>query len=320
MHNKHRERFVALILTTLSIAVAFAILEGYFRWFHIQTNGINVTLSNEKWNKRYWKPINTDGFRDQEYTDKYLDGKKLIFVVGDSFVAGAGIEDIQQRFGNLIGKKLGDSYAVLNVAKRGWSTKDEVLSLNDCPYKPDIVVLSYYLNDIEGAAAKYNVSSSLVNNLYTINSQKTFFHDIRRRSYLVDFIYWRMVAASVEGMGSWWNWVRELYDIEQIWSSHARELDWVISYCEYNKAKLYVVIFPNLLDIPGSAKVTAKVQGFFSNKNIPTLNLADHLGSFHTSELIVNSADAHPSPFLHAWVADKIIQMIRNDYPIRSEK
>ena len=45
--------------------------------------------------------------------------------VYDSFVAGAGIEDRRDRFGDLLAAALGETAVVFTAAGPGWSTLDE---------------------------------------------------------------------------------------------------------------------------------------------------------------------------------------------------
>lgn len=307
---KHVKKSNILLLLT-SLFVTCLLMEIFFRYVFIQTNGIDVTLASQKWLQSYWKPINSLGFRDGEYTKDYLAGKHLIFIVGDSFAAGYGIKDIDKRFGNLIGSRLGNSFAVLNIAQRGWSTDDEIAALAAFPLKPDTVVLAYYLNDIEGAARKYGAYSSDVDGIYAAYNSPSLFHSLRRNSFLVDFLYWRLYPLTIEKNAGWWRWVRGVYDNKKIWEMHELELDELAFYCSSVNADMYVIIFPNLLDIPGSVAITDRIATFFAERNVKTLNLAPLLMNMKKSRLTVNSSDAHPSEFLHAFVAERMSSVIR---------
>ena len=76
--------------------------------------------------ERYWQPINSLGYRDYEWTPEKVGNRKRIVVVGDSFVAGGGVEKIEDRFSNQLGEKLGDDYVVMTVARNGWNTRQEI--------------------------------------------------------------------------------------------------------------------------------------------------------------------------------------------------
>ncbi len=304
---------ICLLLTAIIVTLLLA--EAYFRFFYIRTTGMDITLSDQRWLGTYWKPINSFGFRDREYTGAYLKGKHLVFVVGDSFVAGAGIKTIDERFGNLLGKRLGSSYAVLNIAQRGWSTDDEELALSYSPpsMKPEIVILSYYVNDIEDAARRnFAPPPPNIYDLIALSGRNSLFHNIRRKSYLIDFLYWRFYTLTTEGSPGWWQWLKDLYTDPSIWAAHRAELEQFVQDCRSMKAKLLVVIFPNLLDIPGSAGITSQVERFFKQDKVRVLNLAPLLAGRPISQLTVNANDAHPGRWLHAFVADQIEQTLQN--------
>ena len=66
------------------------------------SHGGGDAFSGKLWNKRYWNPINKIGLRDVEPQK----GKNTVFFVGDSFTAGWGIKNIEDRFGEVSKKEL----------------------------------------------------------------------------------------------------------------------------------------------------------------------------------------------------------------------
>ena len=94
------------ILAASSMALCFFLLEFSFSYLIVQSDGYRHTLSSELWFRRYWHPINNEGYRD--YQTKHLDGRSVLFVVGDSFVAGHGVKRIVDRFPNRLAEMLGD--------------------------------------------------------------------------------------------------------------------------------------------------------------------------------------------------------------------
>ena len=107
------------------------------------------TLAAQRWACKYFPPYNSYGYRDHEPD---FSGKKIVFVVGDSFVKGNGIEYIDDRFSNLLAKKLGSNWTVTILANGGWSPPDYLRALERHDRTPDFIVVSYYINDIEAAA------------------------------------------------------------------------------------------------------------------------------------------------------------------------
>ncbi len=110
-----RPRRVAhgLVNTLVATAVTLVAIELAFKFFFAQSDGMSFTLAAKNWRERHWRPLNAQGFRDREWRPAELRGRRRIAVVGDSIVAGAGIERVADRFSDRLGSKLGDGYAVL---------------------------------------------------------------------------------------------------------------------------------------------------------------------------------------------------------------
>jgi len=310
MESAYKRLLQNAVLVLLSTGVILVSLELCFRYIVIQSNGIEVTLSSQKWLKTYWKPINSFGFRDYEHPDDSIRGKKTVFVIGDSFVAGVGIKNIDQRFSNIIGRNLGNAYIVFNIADRGWNTDTELEALMYAPFKPDTVILSYYINDIAGAARNLNTESPEVQEYYDINRNNSLFHVIRKSSFFIDFVFWRLYPLTMENHSGWLQWIRNVYANQAIWDAHRLELKTFIGHCRANNIKLLVVIFPNLADVPGSTVITSKVSKVFTDEGIHTLDLSEHFAQENKSRLMVNSTDAHPSLYVHAYVAERLSPLI----------
>jgi hypothetical protein len=140
--TKIQPLFENVSLSLLIIFLTLMALEFYFKVFFAQSDGFRYTLASQNWYERYWQE-NSLGYRDVEWTPERLSGKTKIMVVGDSFAAGSGIANPEDRFTDQLGHLLGDDYAILNVASPGWDTIDEVQAILEYPYRPDILILSY---------------------------------------------------------------------------------------------------------------------------------------------------------------------------------
>src|SRR5262245_21618978 len=77
------------------VALVLLAGEGVFSMID-RSHAVGYTLAARLWFARHWTPPgNSFGYRDVEHPD---DGKKKLFVLGDSFVAGMGIRDVRERF------------------------------------------------------------------------------------------------------------------------------------------------------------------------------------------------------------------------------
>lgn len=96
--------------------------------------------------------INSQGFRDEEFSLKKSENRTRIAVIGDSMVYGFGVEN-NETFSTILGKKLGEKYEVLNFGVSGYGTDQYYLLLNTTvlQYTPDVVVIEFYPNDLANA-------------------------------------------------------------------------------------------------------------------------------------------------------------------------
>lgn len=90
---------------------------------------------------------NDAGFRDEEHVEK-ASGKSRVLVLGDSFVYGVGVSQVEL-FSERIKKRDG-SLDIVNMGVPGYSTDLEYLLLREegMKYRPDLVVVAFYPNDI----------------------------------------------------------------------------------------------------------------------------------------------------------------------------
>jgi lysophospholipase L1-like esterase len=96
--------------------------------------------------------INSDGFRDQHYPMTKRAGVYRAVVLGDSIAFGTGL-GAEQRFSEVLERRLqneGRAVDVLNLGVAGYDTLNEVAFLErvGLRFDPDLVILSYCVNDI----------------------------------------------------------------------------------------------------------------------------------------------------------------------------
>jgi hypothetical protein len=101
----------------------------------------------------WWFRINRQGMRDnRDFSYKKPDGVKRIISLGDSFTIGYQV-DVDQTFSAVLERELqkaGHDVEVLNAGVSGFSNAEEALYLERelLKYDPDLVVLSFYSNDL----------------------------------------------------------------------------------------------------------------------------------------------------------------------------
>ena len=306
LENKTRHLLENITLALLGLFFIFIGLELFFKLFFAQTDSYTFTLAAQNWYSRHWNPINSLGYRDQEWLNADVANKTKVMVVGDSFVAGTGIENYQDRFSDQLAKMLGPDYVVFNVSAPGWSTQDEIEAVISYPYKPDILILSYFINDIEKTAYAQGV-----NRPQFVRRPAGIGGFLIDNSYALNFIYWRWFRLTQPVQyPTYLEWTNSLYQNPELWWRHQQELLEIISGAAAENIELYAVVFPNLADIETSQSAVQMVIDFFQGQGVPVLNVTPMLAGRSRSEIVANALDPHPNKQVNLEVAERLYQMI----------
>lgn len=305
-HNLKTDIFICLISTCMCLSA----LELYFRFFFIQSDGVGITYAHKKWIEKYWKPINSYGFRDVEWLPSDLSGKKVIIVVGDSFTAGHGIKNISDTFSGVLASKLGSNYSVVNISLCGLNTVGELVTLYKYHQNADIVIWSYLPNDIEGTSKQFERFD------YKIKYPKGFLKYFVDNSSFFNFVWWRLIRlGTFKRNESYSIWLKAQFNDPEIWNLHQSALKLFIRLCNEIHAKPIVVLFPFLNGVEESKIYLGKVGKVFEDLNIPMLNVLDLISGMEVKDLVVNGVDLHPNERLHKLVGEKLYGLVlQQDY------
>ncbi len=268
--------------------------------FVVESDSFGFTLAAHRWMSAYWTPINSLGYRDIERPEGSFEGRKTVFVVGDSIVAGMGTSDYRKRFSDRLQARLGHSWAVVNIAQNGWNTADEYRAMAAYPHKPDVVILAYFINDIVGAVRKHRLRQPAV-----VDSPPWGVRFLVRKSYLLNFLYWRLYRFRNTGdlERIFWDSTQEFYTRDDVWNTHCEELKAVIGFANARQAELIVLVLPRLTDLGRSRPITGRVVSFLQQFPIRVVDFTDRLHGRNVMELIANPLDGHPSETLHDEIA-----------------
>jgi hypothetical protein len=288
-----------LLITYFTVLLIFGAGEFFFRYVFAESENV-FTWATHNWVERYWHN-NSLGFRDREWTAADIEGKQTIMVTGDSFAAGWGINDPADRFSSVLAKHLGDGYAVINLGIYGTGTPEQLDILEKYPLKkPDVVIMQYFLNDLEPAAIKLGLlEGAKPRPIWTAGSA------------LLDFVYVRVLSQFLEPdyNRDWWQWNYDAYNNEAIWNAHKQELEAYIDYVESIHARLIVVIFPETTEpLRGIDAVNKVAQVFRARGHDDILDLTDQLAAWKPEDRVVSAQDGHPSVAFHHLVGDLIYQ------------
>ncbi len=298
--GKSRQIAQNISLSIFSLLVIAILLELFFKLIFAQSDTFGFTLAEENWHKRYVQ-VNSLGYRDIEWTPELLAGRTKIMVLGDSFVEGAGINNPANRFSDLLGQTLGPQYAVMNVGLGGASTKDEIKNALEYPYQPDIIILSFYLNDIDQTAKDMGFKRPAL---------KIDPPALVKYSYALNFFYWRIFRLMPQAGETYWNWLLAVYNKPDIWNIYQKELLQIHHIIQERDDQLIVVVFPELQALEDSRPLTSQVVNLYREQGVPVLDVTELIGDMDPAELVVNSVDSHPNELVHSLVAEKLHQLV----------
>jgi len=305
--GRGRSLGMGLLVAVDAAMVALLLLEIFMAFFFVQSDGFNLTMSSRKWFDRYWRPVNSLGYRDVEPFPR-AGTEKIVAILGDSFAAGHGIDKVEDRFGDRLGRELGSDWRVVNIAKIGWDTVDEYEALDAYPVAPDVVVLAYFVNDIYRAAEKCQYPLPFA----------VQFPQWKLTRYLVDhfalanFVYWRLArVGNVEDASQgFWARLRGAYADPKVFAAHAAELDAIVDWCRERHVRLVALLIPSLADVAGSAAMTSRVAAYFGDRGVDVLDLTPLVIDKKPGELVVNGVDSHANAALNARMADLLRRAI----------
>jgi len=102
-----------LMVSYVTIMLLLTAGELYFRHVYAESGWL-WTLAGQNWHTRYVER-NSGGFRDREWPPEDYADKTTVLVFGDSFTEGFGIQNVEDRYSDTLGRLLGTDYAVINI-------------------------------------------------------------------------------------------------------------------------------------------------------------------------------------------------------------
>ncbi|HEV3304726.1 MAG TPA: SGNH/GDSL hydrolase family protein [Planctomycetaceae bacterium] len=306
------------VMTAGELAFAcFADFSDTFSVSNVSKRWLAVHVDGEK---------NENGFRDRnELTTFVPGGKKRIIFLGDSFTAGHGIRRMEDRFTDLIAARFEreqpgqfvvanmalPAYDALSVAKLA---KAELLQRH---YEMAAWVYVYNLNDVDTFDPHTAESLRAIQ-----SSEPTFF--LFRDTYLLNWLYFRLVAFRNSGAQSYYENLRRSYESEP-WQRVQGLLANVHRQCVDQGVDFRMVIFPFVSAVGESypfREAHARIVEFCKAEKIPVLDLEPVFRTHAGEDLVVSRFDAHPNERAHAIAAQAIEDQLLDDFfqPTQSQK
>jgi len=312
-HRLHKKGGILLLIAGNALVFCFlfsiVVLTGeiYYRFIYDSTESFGLTKTTQHWFAKHFHR-NSLGFRDSiEYELPNSSHRSRVTFLGDSFTAGHGIPNVEDRFANLV-REQRPSYDVHVLAICGWDTQQEIDALEkicDEGYELDTVVLVYCLNDISDISEEWR---KVLKRIASRSSDNFFVNN----SYLCNTLYYRLKAANDPDIADYYQFVEDLYGGET-WERQKERLQQLRDDVRRRGGRLLVVTFPfvNALgDDDRYRSIHNQLDEWWKELDVPHLDLLPAYSSYRPDELVVSRYDAHPNERAHAIAAKQIVDFL----------
>jgi len=303
--------FFASLTSFICFISLFSFFELYFRYIYDQSDGLGFLKVNSRWHQRH-VVHNSYFFRDRDFDPHKKEHVVRIGALGDSITFGGGIENYQDRFSNILEKKLNDagySVEVYNLGKPGFDTEAEIKQYQDVKnLNFDIIIWQYFLNDIQ--PTEKSTGTSIISRNST---QQKFTKFLSDKSYFFDFLYWRLSSRYSKTFEELKTADIAQYHNDQLLNNHQAQIrDFVENLKKENK-KVVVILFP-LINALGPNYPATDVHNlmteYFKEIQVETIDLLEDLKEKEPKNLIASHFDPHPNESVHKLAAEKLFEVI----------
>jgi hypothetical protein len=297
------------LIFLLLLGVFLLAAEVRFRFFMDTTDSLGFTKISERWVSRHWH-INGAGCRDNiEYAPAISHGKRRVSFLGDSFTAGHGIKDVNDRFANRLRLRHPDCEIHL-LANVGLDTGSEIAVLKKADargYQFDEVVLVYCLNDV--CDLLMAPGQPFEGRLPAVDEPRPWF---ARGSYFLDLFYNRYKASQNPFVRDYFSFVKEGYRANY-WEEQKVRLKELRDFVQSHGGHLSVVTFPFLHALGPNYDygfVHEELNAFWNSLHVPHLDLLPVYAGYKAGDLTVNPHDAHPNELADKLAAEAINRVL----------
>ena len=308
LNNKMKNIFKKFLVILISIFIAGILCEVFLRIFY--DNFKNYNLEMWRYAVELKKPLsktklpfhhysnssgnyydvdittNSFGFRDSEISIEKNDSIDRILFIGDSFTLGWGVP-FDSICSEVLEKKLNHSkinYEVINTGIGNYNSimEVELFKLKGLELKPNIVILMFFVNDVEPIPKVSRLESSFIKNSYLF-------------AFLFDKIQKINVLANEHN--NWKNYYKKLYSNENIdaLTQNKESLYELINICKQEHIDLIIVNIPELHEIKEyPLNISTKyIENIATEKNVRFIDLLDYLQDYKPESLWISQEDVH---------------------------
>jgi len=281
--------------------------------------------------------INGDGFRDNDYSLEKKVGVLRIMVVGDSFTFGMGV-NLEDTYSKQLERLLNDTTTTSEVINGGvigyglWQYL-ETLKRKIIPYKPDLVILGLFTNDMLTSFSPYkHLENWPGTNPFAKNASS-----VMGRSYLWNFFMnWNEIFETKYRYHRGYRYLigieerkeetgpahpeTDCYKImygklpKQVYHDFADTLHEFVRACEAADIRVLIAMIPDAAQLhdPERQEVNRFVEVTCSELDVPFVDVIKRFEQEKDPKtLYLFPLDAHTSPIGHRLIAESIAEEIK---------
>ena len=250
---------------------------------------------------------NSQGLRDREFSYDRVPGKLRIVMLGDSLTVGWGVP-LEDTFAKRIERMYaaaGIDAEVINLGVGNYNTVQEVRAFltTGYRYRPDVVVLNYFVNDAE-ATVPASTPSPLM-----------------RACYACVFVAGRSDALMRQFFGGmdWAQYYLSLYGdgATQGWLDAKAAIGRLAEFSKANGIKLMIANLPELHDVANYrfGRITELVHKSAEENGAEFVDVLPALAGQPSAKLWVTPPDPHPNAYANALIAKALFEALQKLQP-----
>ena len=266
--------------------------------------------------------INSKGTRDYEYSFVKQANTTRIAVLGDSIAFGMGL-NITDSFPKVLENRLNENsdgkFQVINFGVPGYGTKEELemLKAKALKFDPDIIIISYALNDPEISTSLQSYFSQNPRNgtricrIHSIGipiscGSRDFIDSLA----ISDFVYSKLLNIKDNFQGDYFT---RVHKDEKLWGNAADSFNEIRKISDKNDIKVIMVIFPVLYDLDDYKWewVHEMVRNESDKNGFIFIDLLEAYSKYEAEELRASKDDLlHPNKKGHEIAAEEIYEFL----------
>lgn len=303
-----------IIATTFLATILFfflnlTLVEAYFKFIYDSSDGLGFLKVNQKWHERHVR-INGDFRRDEEFKLQKTREISRICAIGDSITFGYGIENIEDRYTEILEKNLQEEeykVEIYNLAISGANFRDAVSTYRQYKFlNCDIIFYQYVLNDIRDneKQAKILLENSEVSSL----TKKAL-----NFSYFFDFVYWRLNQRYSDSFAK----LQEIdfadFKNQGKLKNHLSEISKFLEEIKSDNKKIVVVIFPMFYSLDNNYPgwIHTLIEAYFTKEGATVVDLLPLAIGKNLKDLRASRFDAHPNEYFHKLTAARVYEPLK---------